>query len=130
MGCSNNVIYNHMKNHIELGKTGETIAAGFLEVKGYRILERNWRWGRNEIDIIARHGTDTVIIEVKTRRSNRFCEPETSIIKGKQRILINAANAWVRYHKSPGEVRFDVITVVMGPKGNIINHIVDAFYSF
>ena len=118
-----------MQNHIELGKTGEMIAIGHLEAQGYRILKKNWRWGRHEIDIIAQHEDITIIVEVKTRRSNQFCEPESAVMKGKQRILINAANAWVRYRKSPGEVRFDVITVVIGTSGYTLNHIVDAFYA-
>ena len=124
---SNNSKY--MQNHIELGKTGEMIAIGHLEAQGYRILKKNWRWGRHEIDIIAQLDDMTIIVEVKTRRSNQFCEPESAVMKGKQRILINAANAWVRYRKSPGEVRFDVITVVIGTEGYTLNHIADAFYA-
>ena len=61
-----------MKDHIELGKTGEDIAVAHLEGKGYRILDRNWRWGKEEIDIIAIDGNFLVIVEVKTRNSNVF----------------------------------------------------------
>jgi len=119
-----------MKDHIELGKTGEAIAVALLESKGYRILERNWRLGREEIDIIARDGNFVVIVEVKTRTSNNFAEPEASVTKSKQRILVRTANAYVNYRRQYGEVRFDIITIIIPPEGEtIVNHIADAFYA-
>jgi putative endonuclease len=118
-----------MKNHIELGKAGEEIAVAHLEGKGYRILERNWRFGREEIDIIARDGNFIVIVEVKTRTSNALAEPESSVTKSKQRILVRAAHAYVNYRRQHGEVRFDIITVLVRPGGEEIHHIVDAFYA-
>ncbi len=114
-------------NHIELGKSGEQSAVGFLEAKGYRILERNWRWGRQEIDIIARDESMIVIVEVKTRISNRFSEPEESVTVKKQRILVRAANAYVNFRQLQAEVRFDIISILNNPNGMTINHIVDAF---
>ncbi len=117
-----------MKDHIELGKLGEDIAVSHLEGKGYRILERNWRLGMEEIDIIARDGSFIVIVEVKTRTSNIFAEPESAVTKSKQRILVRLANAYVHYRKQQGEVRFDIITILVRPDGEILNHIVDAFY--
>ncbi len=118
-----------MKEHIELGKKGEEIAVALLEGKGYRILDRNWRWGKEEIDIIALDGSFLVIVEVKTRTSNVFAEPEASVTKHKQRTLVRAANAYARYRRHAGEVRFDIITLVIRPEGEDINHIVDAFYA-
>ncbi|MCX6268988.1 MAG: YraN family protein [Bacteroidetes bacterium] len=118
-----------MKDHIELGKAGEEAATNFLEEKGYRILERNWRFGREEIDIIARDGNFVVIVEVKTRTSNVFSEPEAAVTKSKQRILIRAANAFVNYRRQGGEVRFDIVTILIRPEGTTINHIADAFYA-
>jgi putative endonuclease len=118
-----------MKDHIELGKAGEEMAVAHLEGKGFRILEKNWRLGRHEIDIIARDGNFVVIVEVKTRSSNVFAEPEASVTRDKQRILIRAAHAYVSYHRQYGEVRFDIITILIRPEGTVINHIVDAFYA-
>lgn len=117
-----------MKDHIELGKAGEALAVAHLEKKGYRILERNWRLGKEEIDIIARDGNFIVIVEVKTRTSNIFAEPETSVTKVKQRILVRIANAYMNYRRQCGEVRFDIVSIVIRPDGDIINHILDAFY--
>ena len=118
-----------MKDNLALGKAGEDLAVAHLEGKGYRILERNWRWGKEEIDIIAIDGKFLVIVEVKTRSSNVFAEPETSVTKYKQRILVRAANAYARYRRHPGEVRFDIVTILIRPEGTTINHIVDAFYA-
>jgi putative endonuclease len=118
-----------MKNHIELGKAGETIAVEHLEAKGYRIIERNWRWGREEIDIIARDGDFVVIVEVKTRSSNALTEPESAVTKAKQRILVRAANAFVNYRGLKGDVRFDIITILIRRDERTINHIKDAFYA-
>jgi putative endonuclease len=117
------------KDHIELGRSGENMAVTYLEEKGYKILERNWRWGREEIDIIARDGSFIVIVEVKTRSTNVFAEPEASVTKSKQKILVRAANAYVNYRRHPGEVRFDIISVIISQESNELNHIPDAFYA-
>jgi len=118
-----------MKNHLELGKAGEDLALALLVSKGYVILERNWHLGKEEIDIIARDGNFIVIVEVKTRSSNVLAEPEASVNKHKQRILIRMANAFVTFRNLKGEVRFDIITVLIKPEGETINHIVDAFFA-
>jgi putative endonuclease len=118
-----------MKDRIELGKAGEEMAVELLSGKGYRILERNWRFGKEEIDIIARDGHFIVIVEVKTRSSNAFAEPEAAVTKAKQRILVRAANAYVNYRRQYGEVRFDIVTVLITAEGTTINHIADAFYA-
>jgi putative endonuclease len=118
-----------MKDHIELGKAGEALAVTHLLEKGYLILEQNWRFGKEEIDIIARDGNFVVIVEVKTRSSNVFAEPEASVTKSKQRTLVRAANAYMNYRRQYGEVRFDIITIIIRPEGETLNHIVDAFYA-
>ena len=118
-----------MKDHIELGRAGEAVAMAYLEGRGYRILEKNWRWGKEEIDIIARDGNFVVIVEVKTRSSKLFAGPEASVNRSKQRILVRAANAFVNHRRLTGEVRFDVITVLISPGGETLSHITDAFYA-
>jgi len=118
-----------MTDNIETGRKGEDIAAGYILGKGYRILDRNWRFGKNEIDLIARDGSFIVIIEVKTRLSNYFSEPETAVTREKQRILVRAANAYVRNRRLNQEVRFDVIAILLDQEKEQINHIVDAFYA-
>ena len=117
-----------MAEHNDLGKKGEELAADFLEKKGYQILERNWRQWRNEIDVIAMDGKYLVIIEVKTRQSNYFMEPETAVTRDKQRALIRAANAYVRYKNINCEVRFDILSILISKTSEQIHHIEDAFY--
>lgn len=117
-----------MAEHNDLGKKGEEIAAGYLEKKGYRILEKNWRQWKNEIDVIAMDGKYLVIVEVKTRQSNYIAEPETAVTREKQRALIKAANAYMRYKNISSEVRFDIVSIILTKSSEQIHHIVDAFY--
>lgn len=117
-----------MAEHNETGKKGEEIAVNFLKNKGYKILETNWRLGRNEIDIIAKDGKFIVVAEVKTRQSNQFGEPEIAVTREKQKALIRSANAYVRIKKLDLEVRFDIISIILSKDVEQINHIEDAFY--
>src|ERR1039457_5754929 len=117
-----------MAEHNETGKKGEEIAVKFLKNKGYKILETNWRLGRNEIDIIAMDGKIIVVAEVKTRQSNSFGEPEIAVTREKQKALVRAANAYVRLKHLDLEVRFDIISIILEKDCEKINHIADAFY--
>ena len=117
-----------MAEHNDLGKKGEELGAGYLEKKGYRILDKNWRQWRNEIDLVAMDGDCLVIIEVKTRQSNFFGEPEMAVTREKQKSLIRAANAYIRYKNIECEVRFDILSVIISKTGEQIHHIEDAFY--
>jgi putative endonuclease len=117
-----------MSDHMELGRKGEELAAKYLTEKGFRILERNWRRGKNEIDIIARDGRYIVIVEVKTRESNALAEPETAVTREKQKALIRAANSYVMYKNLVDEVRFDIVSIIISKGKELINHIPDAFY--
>jgi len=117
-----------MAEHNELGKMGEEIAVGYLRKKGYLILATNWRAGRNEIDIVARDKGTLVIVEVKSRRSNAFTEPEYAVNHDKQRALIRAANAYIFKNNIQDETRFDIIAIILKDDTPQINHLVDAFY--
>lgn len=111
----------------ELGRIGEDLAIELLINKGYKILERNWRSGHKEIDIIAMDGDTLVAVEVKTRKSNTFGEPDIAVGVMKQRMLIWAADAYVRYKNLDVDVRFDIISIVITDTGKQIEHIEDAF---
>jgi putative endonuclease len=112
----------------ELGKRGEELAARYLEEKGYKILETNWRFGRNELDLIAEDGDTLVVVEVKTRQSNAIGDPEMAVTREKQRVIIRSANAYVRWKHRDIEVRFDIVSILMKGETLTINHIPDAFY--
>lgn len=116
-----------MAKHNELGKLGEDLATKHLEEKGYRIIARNWRFGRDELDIIATFREWLVITEVKTRTTDRFGEPEVAVTPAKQRSIIKAAEGYIFETNYRGETRFDVIGILLGNGKVIINHIEDAF---
>lgn len=117
-----------MAAHNDLGKWGEHKAEEFLRTRGYRMVERNWRYGHRDIDIVAAKDDVLVIVEVKTRRNNLFTEPEDAVDWQKIRSLSVAANAFVKRYRIDMEVRFDVITVIGDIEGECqINHIEDAF---
>ena len=114
--------------HIVLGKQGENLATEYLAGKGYEILHRNWRYGRSEVDIIARIGNDWVFVEVKTRETDYFGYPEESVDKAKQKQLQKAADAYVDEHPIEGEIRFDIVAVILNNNKQEIHHIEDAFW--
>ncbi|MEI7491523.1 MAG: YraN family protein [Bacteroidota bacterium] len=117
-----------MSKSYDLGKKGEDLAAEYLLSKGYKILARNFRAGKAELDIVAFDGKTLVIVEVKTRNTNYFGEPEQWVTPSKQKLLIRAANAYVKLRAIKGEIRFDVISVIADEHGTEIRHIPDAFY--
>ena len=117
-----------MAEHNELGMKGEEIALEYLRKIGYLILERNWRAGHNELDIIARDKDFLVIVEVKSRQNSNFAEPEEAVTRDKQNALIRAANAYIYKKNINLETRFDIISIIHNAKETRINHIKDAFY--
>lgn len=119
-----------MAHHNELGKLGEQIAADYLESNGYKILEKNWRYLKAEVDIIALKNNTLLVVEVKTRNSNYFGEPEEAIHSKKIALLIQAANAYANQHDIEFEIRFDVISIIKNKQQTHIQHLKDAFAPF
>ena len=117
-----------MAEHNQTGTTGEELAASFLEKKGYSVLEKNWRFGHEEIDILASNDSILVVAEVKTRKSNFFGEPEEFVTRQKQKHLIKAANAYMEKNNLDLEVRFDIISIILSGNEQKIFHIEDAFH--
>ncbi len=112
----------------ELGRWGEALAARYLVAGGYQILERNWRAGRTEIDLIARHRHDTVFIEVKLRSDRGPSVGLDSVRAEKQARIIRAAHRFLCTRaRAGGQPRFDVICIRYGPSGWRLDHWVDAF---
>lgn len=116
-----------MNNH-ELGKLGEDLAVDLLIEKGYEILERNWRFHHNEVDIIARKDGLLIIAEVKTRSGDTYGEPYTAVDYRKQRYLIFAAERYLYSHKLDLEVRFDIISITRDQHRSVVEHIPEAFH--
>ncbi len=115
-----------MAAHNELGKWGENLAAAYLQKKGYEILERDWKSGHHDLDIIARDEDTLVIIEVKTRRNRLFGNPEEAIDYRKCQSLLSATNHYVKSHYIKAPIRFDIMSIV-GTIGSTpeIDHIKD-----
>ena len=119
-----------MARHNELGKAGEDFAASYLEHAGYGIIERDWRQGSRDIDIVARteDGTMVVFVEVKTRSSDAIVRPEDAVDARKIRNLGRAADAYVKERAIWDELRFDLINIVgTAPENFKLEHIIDAF---
>lgn len=112
------------------GDKGESLAMKYLNNKGYFILEKNWRFKRYEIDIIATIEKTLVFIEVKTRHTEYFGYPEKAVNKQKQRFLSEAAKDYLESKDFDYENRFDIISIILGNKETQIEHIEDAFYPF
>lgn len=117
-----------MARHNQLGKKGEEIAAGYITGLGYHILERNWHHEKDEIDIIAKDGQFLVIVEVKTRSTSFFGEPEEAVDNRKQQFLVRAAEAYVIENDLFDEIRYDIISIIIEGNTEKIRHIRDAFY--
>lgn len=117
-----------MAQHNNLGKDGEEQAARYLSEKGYAILQRNWRTGRHEIDIIAKDGETCVFVEVKTRRDTEFGTPEDAVSNRKIRSIIMAADNYIKTKALDDPVRFDVIAIISDGRQFKIKHYEDAFY--
>jgi putative endonuclease len=116
-----------MSEHIKTGKLGEAKAVEYLRGKNYRILEQNWRSGHKEIDIIAEFNGELIIVEVKVRKSIGTERLEEHITGKKQKNLIRAAEAYLRYKNLDLAVRFDII-LIAGEKGQYkIEQIENAF---
>lgn len=116
-----------MAEHNDLGKAGEELALAELRKLGYEILHTNWRYGNDEVDIIAKEDNMIVLVEVKTRQTNYFGEPETFVTKKKQFFLIRAANHYAVKYDIMEEFRFDIVSVLFNSKQQDIKIIKDAF---
>nr|WP_319399975.1 YraN family protein [uncultured Carboxylicivirga sp.] len=117
-----------MANHNELGKEGEEYAARYLIEQGFRIVDRNWRYNRKELDIIAYDNSHLVIVEVKTRSTDGWEHPKEAITPSKIRFIVEATEAYVIEKNIQEEIRFDVITIIPEDGEWKVEHIREAFH--
>lgn len=102
-----------MAKHLDTGRKGEALAETALTEMGYQILERNWRHKHLEVDLIALEKGMLVFVEVKTRNDLRYGEPHEAIDWKKEQKLARAANIYLSQQSYKGEVRFDIVSVVL-----------------
>jgi putative endonuclease len=114
----------------EVGAYGERRAVEFLTNEvGMWVLDRNWRCGEGELDVVCRDGGDLVFVEVKTRRGAGFGTPGEALVPDKVRRLRRLGALWLAEHPiRPREIRFDVVCVYRPRRGPaLIHHIPGAF---
>lgn len=116
-----------MAEHNELGRNGEAEAATYLEAQGYTIRHRNWRSGKNELDLVAEKDGELVIIEVKTRRNRKYGLPEEAVDGRKIRRIVASTDAYLKKFNLDLPVRFDIVTLTGSEVPFCIEHIRDAF---
>jgi putative endonuclease len=117
-----------VKPHAALGLRGEELAASYLEQQGYRILARNVRVGRCELDVIAARGRTVVFCEVRARASDALIEPVESIDRAKVAHVRRAAAQWLTSQVTRFEqVRFDAASVVLSGNEPRLTYFEDAF---
>ena len=121
----------------ETGRRGEDAAAEFLEARGYRVMDRNYRFQREEIDVIAfqpnasNDGGMIVFVEVKARSGTGFGRPEAAVDKAKQQAIMRVAEAYMHERRLiPSPTRFDVVAVQFGAGAPQIEHFENAFGYF
>jgi len=120
-----------MAEHNDFGILAENLAADYLKKNGYVILNRNFRFQKAEIDIIAEIDGLIVVVEVKARSTDFFILPQEAITKAKIKSIVSAANHFMEEFNKDQEVRFDIISVLPDKNGAlIIEHIPDAFEAF
>ena len=120
-----------MADHNDFGKLAEELAESFLVEKNYKILVKNYRYLKAEVDIIAQFENQLVIVEVKARATDAFMLPQEAINKKKIRLIVSAANEFLETNNIELETRFDVISVLPNEKGKLeITHSENAFYAF
>ena len=120
-----------MADHTDFGKKAENLAADYLQKKGYDILVRNFRYQKAEIDIIAEFQNTIIIVEVKARGIDALIEPHEAVNKRKIRLIVSAADEFMKERNSEQNVRFDIISVLPDKnKELVITHLENAFESF
>lgn len=110
----------------QMGQRGEAMARGFLQERGYHILESNYRCSYGEIDIIAQDGDQTVFVEVRTRLSTAYGTPEESLTPAKQQHLLATSQEYLQRHDmGEADCRIDLVSIRLGAgsQGPRIDHL-------
>lgn len=117
-----------MNRNTQVGKYGEDRACEFLERLGYQVIDRNWRCGVGEIDIVAKDQNSLVFAEVKTRTRVGFGHPFEAITSSKIRTMRQLVSEWCTANQSPGShVRLDAISVLLTGGKVHIEHLKQVF---
>ncbi len=123
-----------MSDHRQkLGRWGEQLAAQYLESHGYKVLERNWRCRRGEIDLVAKEGDVLVFVEVKTRRGRDYGTPEEALTRYKVKRLLELGQRYILEHDLEDvEWRVDLVAVELDQQGKLLRfeHVPNAVWAW
>ena len=112
----------------EFGELGEQIAERWLKRQGWRVVQRRFRSGHRDIDLVVEREGTVAFVEVKARRGNEFGDPVEAVNWAKQRELVRSASVWIdRYGRPSDSYRFDVVGVLVAGERVRIRHVEDAF---
>jgi len=119
-----------MKDKQKIGKIGEYAAVEYLIKHAYEVIERNWRYHKAEIDIIAKRNDLLIFVEVKTRQTDRYGKPEDFVSFAQRNMIVNAASRYMSKVNHEWAVQFDVIGILINQKGMVqrLNHYEDVFF--
>lgn len=110
------------------GELGERIAERWLKRSGWRVLQRRFRSGRRDIDLVVEREGTIAFVEVKARRGDQFGQPVEAVNWRKQRELTRSAQVWIDRHGRPEDsYRFDVVGVLLSGERVRVRHVPDAF---
>lgn len=117
-----------MVSRRDTGTVAEKIAEQHLVKLGYEILDKNWYYGHYELDIVARDGSELVIVEVKSRTGLFYEHPSEAVTGTKIRRIVDAADAYIIEKDLNLETRFDIITIIFYDKSFELEHFKDAYF--
>ncbi|TDG37988.1 YraN family protein [Pedobacter changchengzhani] len=118
-----------MATHNDLGKKGELIAKNYLEENDYEVLDENWTHGKAEVDLIVYKDRMIIFVEVKSRTSIAFGQPEEFVDLAKQKQMEHASLQYIELMNHQNEIRFDIIAITFNKNNTYtLKHIEDAFW--
>jgi putative endonuclease len=117
-----------MAKHNILGQEGEEIAARYLQQRGYTIQDRNWHCGHKDLDLVVTKDDTIVFVEVKTRTSTDWGDPQDFVTDRKIRRIVSSADAYLRFNQINMDVRFDIVSIVAEGGEFKVEHIEQAFF--
>jgi len=110
-----------MTQEIQTGDMGENLAADYLLSQGFQIVARNYRSRYAEIDLIVKRENWLIFVEVKTRSSNAWGEPESFVSNAKRKLIYDAAEDYIFKTNWQGNIRFDIVSVKPGTPPEILH---------
>jgi putative endonuclease len=112
-------------SRLDLGKAGEKAAADLLRKRGYEVVGAGFLARRGELDLVCRRGDDLVVVEVKTRTSDRFGTPLEAVGTHKRRALMAAAAEYRALASWRGRIRYAVVGLTVKPDGGFTSELIE-----